>query len=72
MPKKIIFSKEQIEELIDLINQGVPQLQIAHYFNVTDDTIRRICRENNIKVKMPHKCTCIICGDTFYLLSLLR
>lgn len=66
MPKKIVFSEEQIKELKTLMDNHVPQLQIAKHFHVTDDTIRKICRENNLEINMPHKCTCIICGDTFY------
>ena len=66
MPKKIVFSNEQLNELKSLIDQNMRQTDIAKHFNVTDDTIRRICRENDIEIKMPNKCVCIICGETFY------
>lgn len=66
MPAKIIFSSDQLNRLKELVTSGMRQTDIAKHFNVTDDTIRRICREENIEIKMPHKCKCIICGDTFY------
>ena len=66
MPAKIVFSSKQLNELKELVASGMKQADIARHFNVTDDTIRRICREENIEIKMPHKCKCIICGDIFY------
>lgn len=66
MPKRIQFTKFQINELKDLMNQGFSQLQIADHFSVTDDTIRRICKENGIEVNMPYKCKCVICNEIFY------
>lgn len=66
MPKKITFTSEQLKELQDLMNQGMRQTDIAKHFKVTDDTIRRICKENGFEVRMPHKCVCAICGETFY------
>ena len=66
MPSKIIFSTEQLTELRTLIDSGMRQTDIAKHFNVTDDTIRRICREQGWEIRMPHKCTCILCGDVFY------
>ena len=66
MPKKIVFNNDQLSELKIMMNDGVRQTDIAKHFKVTDDTIRRICRENDIEVKMPYKCKCIICGNTFY------
>ena len=66
MPAKITFSQDQILELNNLITKGLKQSDIAKHFNVTDDTIRRICKENNIEIRMPHECICIICGDTFF------
>lgn len=66
MPSKIVFSTEQLTELRTLIDSGMRQTDIAKHFNVTDDTIRRICREQGWKIRMPHKCTCILCGDVFY------
>ena len=39
MPKKIVFTEEQIEELRDLVEQGVRQVEIAKHFSVTDDTV---------------------------------
>lgn len=66
MPKKIIFNTEKLMELKSMVNQGVKQTDIAKHFKVTDDTIRKICKENDIQIRMPHKCTCIICGEIFY------
>jgi len=66
MGRKIVFTESQLIELKSLINSGMRQTDIAKHFSVTDDTIRRICRENEIVVKMPHKCICSICGDVFY------
>lgn len=66
MPSKIIFNAAQIEELRKLVSKGMRQEDVAKHFNVTADTIRRICKENNIQVKMPYQCTCVICGDKFY------
>ena len=65
MPKKIVFTEQQIEELRELVEQGVKQADIAKHFSVTDDTVRRLCKENGIDVKMPHRCVCIICGQEF-------
>lgn len=66
MGKKIVFTPEQLEELKSLMAQNMRQTDIAKHFGVTDDTIRRICRENELEIKMPYKCICIICGDVFY------
>lgn len=66
MGQKIIFTKQQINELHSLIDQHMCQTDIATHFNVTDDTIRRVCREEGIEIKMPYKCKCVICGDEFY------
>lgn len=66
MAKKIVFTADQISELKQLMEQGIRQSDIAKHFKVTDDTIRKICKENDLIVKMPHKCKCIICGDIFY------
>lgn len=66
MGKKVMFNESQLEELKQMMNDGIRQTDIAKHFKVTDDTIRRICRENEIQVRMPHKCKCIICGDVFY------
>ena len=64
--KKVIFDESQLKELQQLIDKGVRQADIAKHFGVTDDSIRKICRENGIEVRMPHKGSCIVCGDTFY------
>ena len=66
MPKKVVFNDEQLKELKQLMDQNVRQTDIAKHFHVTDDTIRRICRENDLEIKMPHKCVCIICREVFY------
>jgi len=66
MGAKVVFNDDQLRELQELMNSGVKQTDIAKHFKVTDDTIRRICREHDLQVRMPHKCTCILCGDTFY------
>ena len=66
MPKKITFSKNQLAELKNLIEQGHTQSEIASHFEVTADTIRKICRENHIDLSMKHLCKCVICGDEFY------
>lgn len=66
MPKKIIFSKNQLTELKNLIEQGHTQSEIASHFEVTADTIRKICRENQIDSSIEHLCKCVICGDEFY------
>lgn len=66
MGKKVVFNESQLEELKQMMNDGIRQTDIAKHFKVTDDTIRRICRENKIQIRMPHKCKCIICGDVFY------
>ena len=65
MPRKVVFSEDKLIELKKMINEGVRQLDIAKHFNVTDDTIRRICRENDIEISQPYICVCRICGDTF-------
>ena len=65
MPKKIIFTNEQLDMLKLLIDSGHSQSHLAKYFKVTDDTIRRICKENAIQILPPHICTCEICGKQF-------
>lgn len=65
MPKKVMFTAEQLQELKYMIDSGCTQTKIAKHFDVTDDTIRRICKENDITVLPPHICTCEICGKQF-------
>ena len=65
MPNKIIFNNDQLLELKSLMNEGIRQTDIAKHFHVTDDTIRRICKENGISVTQPYVCTCKLCGQTF-------
>lgn len=65
MPKKVVFNDDQLNDLKRMITEGVRQTDIAKHFDVTDDTIRRICKENNIDIKMPYICICQLCGDTF-------
>ena len=65
MPRKIVFNEDRLNDLKRLIDEGVRQSDIAKHFDVTDDTIRRICKENNIDIKMPYICVCQLCGDTF-------
>ena len=65
MPKKVVFTNDQFIELKKMIDEGVRQTDIAKHFDVTDDTIRRICRENDIKITQPYTCICQLCGDTF-------
>ena len=64
MPKKIIFTDEQLNMLKLLIDSGRSQSHLAKYFKVTDDTIRRICKENAIQI-LPLIYTCEICGKQF-------
>lgn len=66
MGRKIVFNEQQLAELKGMLDQGVRQNDIAEHFHVTDDTVRRICRENELQIRMPHKCVCVICGDVFY------
>lgn len=61
MPSKVIFTDNQINELKQLVESGTRQTDIAKHFDVTDDTIRKICRENDIQIRQPHKCVCVIC-----------
>lgn len=65
MPRKVVFSEDKLIELKKMTDEGVRQLDIAKHFNVTADTIRRICRENDIEISQPYICVCHICGDTF-------
>lgn len=65
MPKKVVFNNDQLNDLKRMITEGVRQTDIAKHFDVTDDTIRRICKENNIDIKMPYIRICQLCGDTF-------
>lgn len=63
---KVIFTESQLAELKQMMDNGIRQTNIAKHFKVTDDTIRRICREAGFEIKMPYKCTCIICNEVFY------
>ena len=65
MPKKVVFNNDQLNDLKGMITEGVRQTDIAKHFDVTDDTIRRICRENDIVITQPYTCICQLCGDTF-------
>lgn len=66
MARKVVFSNDQLDKVRQMIDEGFRQSDIAKYFKVTDDTLRKICRENNILIHMPHKCVCVLCGETFF------
>ena len=48
MSKKIIFSKEQIDKIQDLLNQRVSINKIGKLFGVSEQTIERIIKENEL------------------------
>lgn len=57
--KKIQFSQEQINVIIDLYNNNYTQKQIGEHFNVDRSVIKRVLLENNIKLRNTthkHKC----------------
>lgn len=64
--KKKLFTEEQLEELKQMMEDGVRQTDIAEHFNMTADTLRKRCREAGLEIRMPHKRVCAICGETFY------
>ncbi len=49
MGKKIIFSKEQIKEIIKMYNDGISMVKIAEQFNCSNKTIGRLLKKENIK-----------------------
>lgn len=50
MPQKIIFTDDQVKQIIDLrINQKKSQKEIGKMFNCSDKTIIRLLQKNNIK-----------------------
>lgn len=65
MPKKIVFTDDQVNAVKEMIERGIRQSDIAKHFHITDDTLRRICKENNIEVKKPYICVCELCGKSF-------
>lgn len=66
MPKKIVFSNQQIDELKSMIANNRTQSEIAEYFNTTDTVIRNICHENNIMTRRSKKqYTCCVCYESF-------
>ena len=54
MGKKIEFSKEQIQQIIDLYNGGFSTIKIAEIFNCSKHTINRILTSSEIPKKDAH------------------
>lgn len=66
MPKKRVFTSEQIDKIKEMIDSNCTQQEIAEYFSTTDTLIRKICRENGIELKRASKVyTCVVCGKEF-------
>lgn len=49
MGRKIIFSKEQIEEIAKMYNDGTSMVKIAEKFNCSNKTIGRLLKKENIE-----------------------
>lgn len=53
MTKKIIFTEEQINEMIDLHNKGFLNREIGDVFNISRQTVGKILTENNVPSRHP-------------------
>lgn len=53
MTKKIIFTEEQINEMIDLHNKGFLNREIGDIFNISRQTVGKILTENNVPSRHP-------------------
>ena len=49
--RRIEFSKEQIEDIRQKIEGGVSQDNVANEYKVSHTVIRRVCNENNIRLR---------------------
>lgn len=50
MPSKIIFSKDQIKDIIQKYLKGLSTIKIGNDYNINNKTIGRLLKNNNIKV----------------------
>lgn len=53
--RKIIFTKEQVEQIIQLHNQGLSTKKIGDKIGYSHTTIARVLRENGIGKPLPEK-----------------
>ena len=51
MSKKIIFTEKQIQEIINNYSNGETIKNISKIYNVSNDTIRRLLKKNNITLR---------------------
>ena len=65
MPKKIVFTDDQINDIRDLVESGATQIQIAEQFGTTDTVIRGVCKANGISTQSMRAYTCVVCGQEF-------
>ena len=53
MSKKILFTQEQIEDIIKFHNNGLTNVEIGNIFGVSKSTITRVLHENNVPERHP-------------------